>query len=92
MRYRGHLPEPLFRRLWLEREAVRKLLAERCRGRCCRCGAIREPLEIGGFDLAGWRCDRCLDAAGLLELARAPLIDDELLADEAEVCMRGELT
>ena len=41
LRYRGELPEPLFARLWAEREAVRKLLAERCRGRCCRCGAIR---------------------------------------------------
>ena len=55
---------------------------------CYRCGAAREPLEIGGWDLFGWRCDGCLEAAGLLPLGRAPLIgemviDDELLAEEA---------
>ena len=68
LRYRGHLPEPLFALLWAEREAVRKLLAERCRGRCSRCGASPGPAEIGGADLAGWICDRCLARAGLLEL------------------------
>ena len=35
--------------------------------RCCdRCGSPQAPLEIGGFGMGTWRCNRCLAKAGML--------------------------
>ena len=104
LRYRGKLPEPLFARLWPEREAVRGLVAERCRGCCTRCVASPRSAEIGGADLNGWICDRCLARAGLLELVperqvarllaagRRAVESPDALADEAEVMLHGGLS
>ena len=62
IRLRGRPEATLVQSVREAKPALVRLLTGR---NCYRCGAAPGPLETGGYDLAGWRCDRCLDAAGL---------------------------
>jgi hypothetical protein len=63
---------------------------------CFSCGAVPRSAEIGGFDRNGWRCDACLEAAGLgwvtrlLTAAERAVLSPDALADEAKLTTHGE--
>ena len=75
MRGLVEIPGELITELRQHREEIRALLeAEELAcltevepPRCCdRCGSPQAPLEIGGFGMGTWRCNRCLAKAGML--------------------------
>ncbi len=48
------------------RENKAELIELLRRRNCHGCGAPPRAGEVGGVDLAGWRCTHCLRAAGML--------------------------
>ena len=60
---------------------------------CTCCSSTPARAEIGGFDLAGWRCNACLTEAGLLAAGERAVAAPDALADPAELMLRpGGLT
>ena len=59
---RGPLTPALTEAVHRRKPELMAMLAPVCR--CCGAGA--RAAELGGYDLLGWRCDACLDRAGLL--------------------------
>jgi hypothetical protein len=66
IKVRGRLSTELLDKLRAHKDDLLRLLSADEATLACRCcSAPPRSDEIGGFDLQGWRCEECLDAAGI---------------------------